>query len=177
MGSINGKLIRRKHSRKDWLKIGVLVVVGVIACLFVVGLVGRYAMELQALDELQTSSHRQMLFDINSRNTDSTPEKTYAIVRQALLDGDVETVIDYIHPQYRWEYEDGLRQAAEDGTLYEAAERMTPLEGKIDEYGNVVVYKTEPIPGNEISNNGVKKYSEEVEFIQDIDGVWKISSI
>jgi uncharacterized membrane protein YcjF (UPF0283 family) len=176
MKGINGKLIRRKHSRKDWLKIGVLVVAGVVACLFVVGLVGRYAMELQALGELQTSSHRQMLFDINSRKTDSTPEKTYAIVRQALIDGDVETVIDYIHPQYRWKYEDDLRAAAADGKLSELAERTTPLTEKIREYGNVIIYKTTHIPGND-SENILERYSEEVEFIQDIDGVWKISSI
>ena len=82
-----------------------------------------------------------------------------------------------IYPGYLWKYEDGLREAAAEGRLPEAAKRMTPLTEKIyeDDLGTVV-YKTEHIPEND-STNPFEGYKETVEFIRMPNGIWKISSI
>ena len=121
-------------------------------------------------------------FKYNAVHGDSTPEKTYEEARIALLNNDLEGVLATIHPEYLYQYEDSLREAADEGILHEAAERMTPLKEIVDgdpksiEIGDYVVYEIEPIPGND-SPNPWEGYSEAVTFVRDKHGVWKITEI
>jgi len=133
-------------------------------------------MEMETLGYESNDLAYRMWFEQRIANQHNTPHEVYEEARQALLNNDLGGVLATLHPADRARFESGLREAAEQGILPEAAKRMMPLTEKIYDDDYTVVYKTEPIPGNSSSNplEGVK---ETVEFTLDSNGLWKISSI
>jgi len=157
----------------DWLGLSVVISAVIIGGFLMLGAINAFNFE----NEAQENKDRVLSeYKLNMADPDNTPEAVYEQARQALLNNDLEGILDTIHPDYLWKYEDGLREAAEEGILHEAAERTTPLMEKTYDKNDVVIYEIEPIPGND-SNNSLDKYSERVEFRLNSKGLWKISSI
>ncbi len=113
---------------------------------------------------------------INAYQSQSTPKKTYKQARQALLDNDLEGVLDTIHPTVRERYRDTLEEDYRKNNLPELAENVNPLTEKVEEEENTVIYKTQLISissGSNIFHNSQKH----VEFTKTKNNAWKISSI
>lgn len=162
--------------RVDWLGWVIIVSAIFFAAFFIFNVLAAYNNEI-VLNALQNETiSKQILYRSNVVSGNSTPEKTYEAARQALLNNDLEGILKTIHPLALGRYEDGLRKAAAQGKLREAAERLTPLEEKIYEHEDSVRYAIKPIPGNK-TINPLEGYSESVEFMRDDKGIWKISSI
>ena len=160
----------------DWIKLSLVLVAAAMSVVFLFGQLGLYYMEMETLGYESNGLAYQMWFEQRVANQHNTPHEVYEEARQALLNNDLEGVLATLHPADRNAYEPGLQRAASEGRLPEAGRRMTPLTEKTydDEY--TVVYKTEPIPGNDYSSPLVG-WGESVEFTLDSNGLWKISSI
>ena len=171
-----GKMERRRHRPIDWLGLAVFASVALLVSSFLSGEIKSFVKEKNFLQEAMEFSTSRLEFQWNVNHNDSTPEKTYEELRQALLNNDLEATLATIHPAYLYKYEDNLRAAYQDGKLSVFVERLTPFKEKISERENVLVYRIEPIPGND-SPNPLDGYSEAVEFTRNGSGVWKISSI
>lgn len=171
-----GRMERRRHRPIDWLGLAVFASVAIMMSIFLSGEIESFVKEKNFLQEAVEYSTSRLEFQWNVKHNDSTPEKTYEELRQALLDNDLEATLETIHPASLYKYEEGLRDAAAEGKLLEAAERMTSLKERISEYDYVVVYTIEHIRGND-NPNPLEGYSEAVEFTLNGKGVWKISSI
>lgn len=171
-----GKMERRRHRPIDWLGLAIFVSIAFMVSGFLSGEIKSFVKEKNFLQEAVEFSTSRLEFQWNVNHNDSTPEKTYEELRRALLNNDLEGALATIHPAYLYKYEEGLRGAAAEGQLSEAAERITPLKERISEYDYVVVYTIEHIPGND-NLNPLDGYSEAVEFTLNGNGVWKISSI
>ncbi|MBI2463054.1 MAG: hypothetical protein HYV65_02360 [Candidatus Spechtbacteria bacterium] len=170
------KYENRRHTGKDLVGIAIIVAAAMIAANFIFQQTKVFTNGIAEQSFIDSLVAEELRYKFNIAQSKSTPEKTYAELRAALLNNDLNGVLKLIHPDYLWKYEDGLRKAAAEKKLAEAAARMTPLEAKIEEYGNIVRYKLSPIPGNN-NSNPLKRYGEDVEFTRDYDGVWKISSL
>jgi len=159
--------------RADWLAWSVFISAIIIGGFFIFNQVSFFDTETQLRQE-----RNQLIaeYQDNVANPDNTPHAVYEQARQALLNNDLEGVLETIHLDVVWRYEDGLKQAAQDGALPEAAELMVPLTQKVYDVNGVVIYETEPVPGNE-NVNILEGYRETVEFTRDQKGFWKISSI
>lgn len=165
------------RAKFDWIGFVILVSATVIVAFFVQDKLADFLKENAFRSAQLEVSADNSLYQFNVKSGDLTPEKTYEEARQALLNNDLEGVLATIHPDYLWEYEDGLRQAFKEGKLSEAAARMTPLQEKVyDDEDSTVRYITEPLPENK-GKNLLEGYSESVEFLRDKRGNWKIRSI
>lgn len=170
----------KERTAFDWFGVAVLASFAILLSAFLLGQIGdTYTQKAESsLKEAQMREQEVVYKRLHyvPPETDSTPEKTYEKARRALLNNDLEGILETIHPDSMWKYEDGLREAHAQGILSEAAERMTSLTEKVYDQQYVVIYETEPIPGNTY-DNPLEGYREAVEFTLDRDGIWKISSI
>ena len=173
-----GRMERRRHRPIDWLGLAVFVSIAFMVSGFLSGEIESFVKEKNFLQEAVEFSTSRLEFRWNVNHNDSSPEKTYEELHQALLNNDLEGALATIHPAYLYKYEDNLRAAYQDGNLFTFTERLTSLQEKISEYGDgmVVSYAIEQIPNNN-DPNPFNNYSREIEFIRNGSGVWKISSI
>lgn len=170
------RVVHRPHTTKDWLGISIIIAAGILSAAFMFEQTEIFQAALAEQTQIDNYAFQALMYKWNVVHSDSTPEKSYEALRQALLNNDLEGALGWIHPKYLWKYRDGLKEAGEAGRLSDAVARLTPLTKKIREYGNVVRYEHQDIPGNN-NPNPLERYSEEVEFMQDYDGIWKVSSI
>lgn len=166
-----------KTGKKDWLSWTILISAFLIGGYFVLAEIGKYLIEREVIRQEMERQVTLLEYQYNVQNETSTPHQVYEKARQALLNNDLEGVLETLHPSVLSKYEPGLRRGAGEGILHEVAERMTPLTEIIYEDDFSVVYQTEPIPGNEDSINPLEGYKETVEFTRNNKGIWKISSI
>jgi len=119
--------------------------------------------------------------------TRTTPEETYAIFRQALIDGDIDKAVGCFVEKKRSEWKDGLKRVLADQNLKNEMLNDLPvkLEDTYVETEEVINKKMEDINLNKISvfdyeysvlKNG-KKWAHAVIFQKDFDGDWKIESL
>ncbi|MDX1607711.1 MAG: hypothetical protein R3251_00670 [Candidatus Spechtbacterales bacterium] len=179
MDDLKKKIERRKKFQgdgPDWLGYAIVISIVLVGGFFILSQIDAFNIQNDAEEQQarMISEYKKNLAD-----PDNTPEAVYKRARQALLNNDLEGVLETIHPDAMWKYEDGLREAAAEGRLPEAGKRLTPLKERVSEYGEfikVVRYTIEPIPGNE-DLDLLEGYSESVEFTRNKKGIWKISSI
>lgn len=171
------KYENRRHTGRDWVGVAIIVAAAMIAANFIFQQTKVFNNGLSEQSFIDGLNTEELQYKFNIAQSKSTPEKTYAELRAALLRNDLNGVLKLIHPDYMWKYEDGLKKAAAEKKLPEAAARMTSLTKKIDEYGNTAIYELQPIKGEENIKNAFKRHTNEVEFMRDYDGVWKISSL
>ena len=170
------RLQRRAMRAGDWIKLSLVLVAAAMSVVFLFGQLGLYYMEMETLGYESNGLAYQMWFEQRVANQHNTPHEVYEEARQALLNNDLEGVLATLHPADRNAYEPGLREAAQQNRLPEAAARMMPLTEKTYDDGYTVIYRTEPIPGN-VYSTPLEGWSEEVGFTLDSNGLWKISSI
>lgn len=170
------RLQRRAMRSGDWVKLSLVVVTAVLAAGFLFAQLGAYYLEVTLLGEQRNDILYRLWFERRVENEHTTPHEVYEEARQALLKNDLDGVLRTLHPADRSRFEPGLREAAAEGRLPEAAARMTPLTEKTYDDGYTLIYRTEPIPGNDYSSP-LEGWSEEVGFTLDGSGLWKISSI
>lgn len=109
--------------------------------------------------------------------TRTTPEETYAIFRQALIDGDLDKAVECFMKEKREEYKEALNQAKKEGRIPEIIATLTeiyPRDKKITKgYNdtNMVTYEFFT------SVQGGKKLSHPVGFSKDINGDWKLENL
>lgn len=156
----------------DWVGFAVVISAVLIGGFFILQNIGIFNDENKAQEKTEQVKAE---YQKNVNDPNNTPEAVYEQARQALLNNDLEGVLETIHPEAMWKYEE-LKENATKTSMMQAAERMTPLTSKVYAEGEVVVYETEPIPGNEDSEL-LEGYRETVEFTRDDKGIWKISSI
>jgi hypothetical protein len=171
------KININETTKKDWLSWAILISAFLLGGYSVLTEIGKFLVEQEITKQEIERQAASLEYQYNVQNETITPHQVYADTRQALLNGDVDKVLELLHPSVRHRYEPGLRRAEEEGILHEAAERMTPLTEIIYEDDFSIVYQTKPIPGNEDSINPLEGYKETVEFTRDRRGFWKISSI
>lgn len=163
-------LEKRSHTLVDWVGMSIFISAALFAASFVIQQVDSFYIENSFIQAEHQKSADYTIYQRNVKSGKSTPHKTYEEARQALLNNDLQGVLDTIYPGYLWKYEEGLRKASEQGILFEMAERMPPLKEKVyDDEFSTVRYITEPIPGND--------NPESIEFQRNSKGVWKISVI
>lgn len=170
------RLERRAMRAGDWIKLSVFLLTAATSVVFLFAQLGLHYMEMDAMGYESNNLTYRLWFEQRVANEHNTPHQVYEEARQALLNNDLEGVLETLHPADRAAYEPSLREAASKAMLPEAGMRMTPLTEKTYDDGYTVVYKTEPIPGNDYSSPLVG-WSESVEFTLDSTGLWKISSI
>lgn len=170
------RVVHRPHTTKDWLGVSIIIAAGILAAAFMFEQTEVLQTALAEQSQIDNYAFQALMYKWNVAHSDSTPEKTYEALRQALLNNDLEGALEWILPSARWKYSDDLDAAHQDSALPTLAARLTPLTKKIRDLGSAVRYERSHIPGNN-AINPLDRYSEEVEFMQDYDGIWKVSSI
>lgn len=153
----------------DWVGVMVLVSAAFLVIGFLLFQVDQQGKINQAKLLNDYLYQEEFLYHYKVKKSDSTPEKTYAELLDALEAEDIERVLATIHPDALWKYEDDLRDSNKDNNLSIILDRLTPLDEKIyDDGEGVVTYIIEDIEEDEDS---------EVSFARDKEGFWKINSI
>jgi len=111
-----------------------------------------------------------------SISTRTTPEETYAIFKQALIDGDLDRAVECFIEEKQNEYRDALIKAKEEGRIDEILKQLTeiyPRGVKIVKGANSTNMATYEVF---IIENG-KKISNPIPFVKDINGDWKLEDL
>ena len=108
--------------------------------------------------------------------TKTTPEETYAIFKQALIDGDLDSAVECFIEDKREEYSDALVKAKDEGRIPEILNQLTeiyPRGERIIEGHNdtsIATYEFFIVENNE-------KTSHPINFSKDKDGNWKMENL
>ena len=108
--------------------------------------------------------------------TRTTPEETYAIFRQALIDEDLDSAVECFVKEKQDEYKEALEQAKNEGRIPQILSQLTelyPRSIKIVKGRNGVNLVTYEVF---IIENG-KKISNPIPFVKDINGDWKLEDL
>ena len=112
----------------------------------------------------------------NSIPTRTTPEQTYAIFRQALIDGDIEIAVNCFTEAKKVEYRDALIKVKQEGRILEISKQLTdiyPRGERITEgskgYSNTTYEFF-------ITEYG-EKTSHPIGFSKDFNGDWKMENL
>ncbi len=100
--------------------------------------------------------------------TVQTPEQTYAKFIEALKRGDVEGVVGNFMEDKKNKYREYLQKSIKENKLNELIERLDKPIYKIESYTALAYYSFQ-----QIREDG----DSLIEFIKDIDGIWKIDSL
>jgi len=112
----------------------------------------------------------------NSIPTRTTPEQTYAIFKQALIDGDFDKAVECFTEEKRAGYKEAMIKAKEEGRIPEILKQLTeiyPDGDKIVKGQNRISSVTYEFF---IIENG-KKTSHPIDFSKDFNGDWKMENL
>ena len=112
----------------------------------------------------------------NSIPTRTTPEETYAIFRQALIDGDLDKAAECFVEEKREEYRGDLERAKQEGRIPEIIKVLTeiyPRGEKILKGQNKTSLATYEFF---VIENG-QKISHPIGFAKDLNGDWKLENL
>jgi len=112
----------------------------------------------------------------NSIPTRTTPEETYAIFRQALIDGDIDKAVGCFVEEKQAEYRQALEKAKQDGRIPEIIKQLTeiyPRSETIQKGSNKDSFATYELI---VVENG-KNISHPIPFQKDFNGDWKLESL
>lgn len=111
-----------------------------------------------------------------SISTRTTPEETYAIFKQALIDGDLDKAAECFVEEKQAEYRQDLEKAKNEGRISGILEQLTELyPGEVEiikGYNklNLVTYEIHIIEDGQ-------KISNPIPFAKDINGDWKMEDL
>ncbi|MFH0854111.1 MAG: hypothetical protein V1891_01315, partial [bacterium] len=108
-------------------------------------------------------------YDKTNIPTRDTPEQTYAKLKEALKNEDVDAAVECFVEEKRGEWRENLNTIKEKGFMKEMEQDLTEL--KLELEGDAIMqfsYYTE--------RDG-KKYGHFINFIKDSNGDWKIDSL
>ena len=108
-------------------------------------------------------------YDLGSKNT---PEEVYVTFKQALLDNDVEKVLQLMREERKSGYESLLKKYQNElGSLKSLGERYPNEIHKVNNYNNFSSYKYKFIGlDNQIIDSNI-------EFVRNSNGYWQIDAI
>lgn len=112
----------------------------------------------------------------NSIPTRTTPEETYAIFKQALIDGDLDKAVECFVEQKREEYREALIKAKEEGRIPEILKQLTEIYPRGERIVNgrndtsIATYEFFIIEND-------KKISHPLGFVKDENGDWKLENL
>jgi len=112
----------------------------------------------------------------NSIPTRTTPEETYAIFKQALIDGDLNKAAECFTEEKREEYRNALNQAKKDGRIPEILKQLTEIYPRGDKI--VRGYIGDGMTTYEffVTENRAK-FSHPIGFVKDFNGDWKMENL
>jgi hypothetical protein len=111
----------------------------------------------------------------NSIPTRTTPEETYAIFKQALIDGDFDKAAECFTEEKRQEYREAMNQAKNEGRIPEIIKQLTEIypeekpivKGLNDD--NMTTYYMVIVENGQRTNNPIP-------FMKDLNGDWKMEA-
>jgi hypothetical protein len=112
----------------------------------------------------------------NSIPTRTTPEETYAIFKQALIDGDLDKAAECFVEEKQTEYRQDLEKAKNEGRISGILEQLTELYPDGDKITKEYKGNSTAIYEIFIIEDGVK-ISHPISFIKDMNGDWKMENL
>ncbi len=163
----------KKCCGKLWKKIIILVIIlFVIFFIWVLTLEGPKSVQEEWLDSL-TQKDLDAIHALNNKAdvpTRVTPEQTYAALKQALKNEDVDAAANCFVEEKRGEWRENLNTIKEKGFMQEMEQDLTEL--KVESNGEVLATYT----FDNIDSMG-DIIPHHISFIKNVNGDWKIESL
>jgi len=114
--------------------------------------------------------------ELNAVPTRTTPEETYAIFRQALIDEDFDKAAECFVKEKQAEYKEAILKAKEEGRISEILEQLTEIYPRGERITKGHTGKAITTYEIFIIENG-KKVSNAIPFKKNWDGDWKLEDL
>jgi len=112
----------------------------------------------------------------NSIPTRTTPEETYAIFKQALIDGDFDKAAGCFTEEKRQEYREAMNQAKTESRISEIIKQLTEIYPRGERITKEYIGDSMTTYEFFIIEDG-KKTSHPIGFAKDFNGDWKMENL